>query len=172
VQNSTTCSQAHHLCSHIAWQMTLMHVLILMSDGNYRCHRTRNIESYLKWNEGGTVGVWHTCITVLSTNSRCGMKMFDEQHSAKNEMHNPTHFTYIYYFSNTFHILVFLILIYPAEYAWFLQRDKSVCFPMIVIFWCSRWLSSVVVGTYLLAGTHSFIGEEPVAVLPFWQKLS
>jgi hypothetical protein len=47
------------VCSQIAWQMTHVSGLlsIVMSDGDYRCHRTRNIGSYLKWNEGGAVGV-------------------------------------------------------------------------------------------------------------------
>jgi hypothetical protein len=45
------------------------------------------------------------------------MKILDGQHNVKNEIHNHTHFTYIYNFSNTFHILAFPLLIYPAEHA-------------------------------------------------------
>jgi hypothetical protein len=56
-----------------------------------------------------------------------------------------------------FHILIFFLLMYPAEHVWFLQRDKSFCYPMIAISLYSRWMSSVIVGTFLLAGTHSFI---------------
>jgi len=32
---------------------------LLMSDGDYRCHSTSNIGSYLKWNGGGAVGMLH-----------------------------------------------------------------------------------------------------------------
>jgi hypothetical protein len=85
-----------------------------MSDGDYRCHRTRNIGLYLKWNEGEAVRMLHKRITVLSANSR-GMKMLG-QHNAKNKIYNHTHFTYIYNFSDMFHILIFFLLMYPAEH--------------------------------------------------------
>jgi len=32
---------------------------LLMSDGDYRCHRTRNLGSCLEWNEGEAVRVRH-----------------------------------------------------------------------------------------------------------------